>query len=709
MNENQNSIMGKSLKEWCIENDRQELLDQWSLNNKMGPDDVTYCSKENVLWIGPCGHEFDAVVYSRSKGRNGCPYCAGKRPLKGFNDLATKRPDLVKEWSPNNEKGPSEYTCGSHKYVDWVCEKGHTWNAQIKSRASRNNGCPYCSHRYVIEGETDLLHLYPTIALDWDYEKNNNTPNKVAAQSNIRVWWKCHNCGHEWKKEPCNQIRSRGCPKCSKEHHISFEEKAICYYLEQIVGIEENYHADYLGKMELDIYIPSFKIAVEYDGHFSHKNKSRDEKKNNICRENGIELIRIREVGCPEIDGCLTIDAESQNDESLSNAIEEIIGHLTKEYGICSNIKVDVGYDKTKILERKYVSVKENSLGAKYPELAEELHPTKNGTLNPMNIPYSSNFEVWWLGKCGHEWPAPVYSRSSNGNGCPYCDGKKVLKGFNDLESNNPELSKEFHPTRNGNLKPSEVATGSHRTVWWLGKCGHEWDTKVYLRSVHGHGCPYCDGKKTLKGFNDLETKKPELAEEWDHSKNDKQPSDYRPLSNKKVWWLGKCGHSWDAKICDRAKGEDCPYCSGKRVLIGFNDFQSKYPELSKEWHPTKNGNLRPDMVTTGSNKRVWWLGDCGHDWRALVVDRRNGKGKCPYCNNLKTLTGFNDLATKCPYLLDDWDYDKNAISPEKVYYKSSEKAHWKCKKCGHEWFTHIYLRAGGTGCPKCNHKKKAG
>jgi hypothetical protein len=90
----------------------------------------------------------------------------------------------------------------------------------------------------------------------------------------------------------------------------------------------------------------------------------------------------------------------------------------------------------------------------------------------------------------------------------------KLIKGVNDLATVNPELAKHWHPTKNGNLTPSDVSYGSNVKVWWIGYCGHEWEATIKDRSA-GNDCPYCAGKKVLIGFNDLGTKYPEIAKEW--------------------------------------------------------------------------------------------------------------------------------------------------------------------------------------------------
>ena len=245
----------------------------------------------------------------------------------------------------------------------------------------------------------------------------------------------------------------------------------------------------------------------------------------------------------------------------------------------------------------------------------------------------------------------------------------KVYQGINDLktwceQNGHMELLLEWHPIKNGNLNPACVAKSSAKKVWWHGKCGHDWQAQVSGRTSKGYGCAICSGKQVLAGFNDLQTKYPEIAEEWHPTKNNGLlPTDVTKNSNKKVWWLGKCGHEWSVSINSRTgKGHGCPYCTGQQVLTGFNDLQTKYPEIAAEWHPTKNGNLRPTDFTKGTHKTIWWLGKCGHEWPAPINRRVSQGSHCPICTGKQVLIGFNDLQTKYPEIAAEWHPTKNGL-----------------------------------------------
>jgi DNA-directed RNA polymerase subunit RPC12/RpoP len=151
--------------------------------------------------------------------------------------------------------------------------------------------------------------------------------------------------------------------------------------------------------------------------------------------------------------------------------------------------------------EEENMIEKEKSLAYRFPELAKEWHPTKNGDLTPDDVLCGTHREVWWQCTKGHEWKATVHHRT-HGTNCPYCSNKKVLVGFNDLATTNPRLAKEWHPIKNGKLTPLDIVEGSNKRVWWQCEKGHEWIATVVSRT-NGIGCPYCSNKKVLVGVND--------------------------------------------------------------------------------------------------------------------------------------------------------------------------------------------------------------
>lgn len=274
----------------------------------------------------------------------------------------------------------------------------------------------------------------------------------------------------------------------------------------------------------------------------------------------------------------------------------------------------------------------ENDMATLAPEMARLWHPERNGDLNPSDVSPGSRKSVWWRCERGHDWRAPVYSIKA-GTSCPYCSGRNAIPGETDLATTHPRFIRLW--SDRNRVSPTEVTAGSHRKVWWICEKGHEWDALVGSVVLEGCGCPYCAGRRAIPGETDLATVKPEMLAEWDYEKNTTDPGQILPSSHEKVWWKCALGHSWQAVVFSRTREQTagCPYCTGRKVLTGFNDLATRKPKLAQEWYQPLNGDLKPESVTLGSNKKVWWQCSDGHVWQAYIYARakRNGTG-CPVC-----------------------------------------------------------------------------
>lgn len=254
----------------------------------------------------------------------------------------------------------------------------------------------------------------------------------------------------------------------------------------------------------------------------------------------------------------------------------------------------------------------------------------ERNSLSPAELSPGSHKRCVWRCERGHRWEATVYSVTA-GSGCPYCAGNKAIPDETDLATTHPRLAAEWDEKSN-KKSVKQVSRGSMEKAWWICPQGHSYEAAVYSR-VAGTGCPYCAGKKVLAGFNDLATTDPELLKNWDYEKNDIKPEEINRGSHKKVWWRCALGHSYEAAVYSHAAGADCPYCTGRKVLVGFNDLATTHPKVAAEWDTELNGSLEPEMVTKGSNKKVWWQCAEGHVWQATIFSRtRTRAAGCPVC-----------------------------------------------------------------------------
>lgn len=218
----------------------------------------------------------------------------------------------------------------------------------------------------------------------------------------------------------------------------------------------------------------------------------------------------------------------------------------------------------------------EKSLLALYPELAKQWYYTGNKPLRPEDVAACSHKKAWWKCPKGHKWQASIASRTKSHHGCPVCSNRKIIPGYNDLETVAPEIAKLWNYERNGDLKPSQVSFGCNKRVWWKCDKGHEYQLMINDKVGKKHGCPVCSNRKIVPGLNDLATIRPDLAAEWDKWRNKLKPTEVAPHANKKVWWVCFRDHHWEASINDRTRkssgGTNCPYCSRRRKEIKYKD-----------------------------------------------------------------------------------------------------------------------------------------
>ena len=268
----------------------------------------------------------------------------------------------------------------------------------------------------------------------------------------------------------------------------------------------------------------------------------------------------------------------------------------------------------------------------------------------------------------------------------------------NSISKMRPELVAEWS-SRNLPITPDDISYGSNKVFWWIGPCGHEWQTSAKARSC-GEKCSICSNARIIPGINDLKTLEPELSMEWSEKNFPLKPTMIGPGTHKKVLWKGKCGHEWEASVRSRVRGAGCPYCSHNIILPGFNDLETVFPELAKEWS-NRNLPLLPSQVAPFANRKVWWKCGKGHEWNTLISTRAYGS-KCPYCSGILTLKGFNDFATLHPELAAEWSDRNKPLMPDTINERSTKNVWWKCGVCGNEWKGVVNARVHGRVCPVC-------
>jgi hypothetical protein len=352
----------------------------------------------------------------------------------------------------------------------------------------------------------------------------------------------------------------------------------------------------------------------------------------------------------------------------------------------------------------------ESDLATTHPDIALQWHPSRN-SVTPKEVRAGSNLKAWWQCSKGHEWQVSVNNRTNSGSICPYCAGKRPVPGENDLGTTHPELITEW--SDKNTLPISAVMAGTNKKTWWKCKIDpqHEWEAPPSSRALKGSGCPYCSGRRSIVGENDLATTHPQLLNEWS-DKNTLSPTQLQAGSDKKIIWVCSLGHEWRVSPKSRTRHGNiskCPYCSGQSVLSGYNDLATTHPDLAEEWHPTKNSGVSVTEISAGSTRKVWWQCRINslHEWDAVPANRSHVGAGCPICAGKLVLQGVNDLATLNPELVKEWHpYKNNDLVPNKFTTGSKKNVWWQCQTNNlHEWQAEIGKRSAGAGCPYCTNR----
>lgn len=267
-----------------------------------------------------------------------------------------------------------------------------------------------------------------------------------------------------------------------------------------------------------------------------------------------------------------------------------------------------------------------------------------------------------------------------------------------------PVVKQEWDYAKN-TKRPEEYNKGSHAKVWWIGSsCRHSYFMAISARTRRGSNCNICANRVILIGFNDSATTNPEMIPIFHPTKNTVSLQEVFAGSATKVWWKCNLEHEYSMALLSKKQGLGCPICSGKKVLAGYNDLKTKFPEIVNEWDYEKN-TLSPDSVSPFSSKKAWWI--CSkkrHSYFSSIANRtRLGRG-CAECSNQKIVTGSNDFATLHPDLAKEWDDELNGgLLATEVSVGRREPVYWKCREYGHSWNATIRGRIlRNHGCPIC-------
>lgn len=540
------------------------------------------CSDMNkVYWKCNKGHSFqESVYYFTSKKKFECPICSYKIIIKGVNTLDVTHPHLHEEYSHNNIKPLNEYHYGSNERVLWICSKcGGEYSCQPIQKTQRNP-CPYCNKTKFLKGFNSVKEIHPQLAKEWSSKNEKKAEDTFCNDYELEVIWKCSVCGYEYNSQLGNRTG----------FYVNSCHCPSCY-----------------GEV-FDKSCNSFAVVaphlVKYWG-----------KRNRMAPE----------------------DAKV-NRHSFNN-FYFICDKCGGEY-LLDYVYKDTDEDICPYCSDKYVLDGLNSVADKYHKLVDEWHKSNEKT--PNNVLYLENSNILWKCKaCERNYYLTIQEKVS-GKECPYCLEKEILYQTNSLSAKYPELITEW--SIKNNLLPNEVLSDSRIKYWWRCKiCTGEFTCTINDKK-NEDSCPYCAGRKVLEGYNSLDVTNPYLAKEW--SNNNARPiTDFMTTSSyNAIWKCPTCKGEYEYPIRDREMGDSsCPYCSDKKVLVGFNSFKARNPDLMESWDFINNYLLcNPDEIGNNYNQNVWWYckNNKNHKYKCspkkILLYRKRNIEPCTYCKGLR-------------------------------------------------------------------------
>ena len=429
-----------------------------------------------------CNNIWEATPNQILRG-SGCPKCYGT-PKKTHEDFVDEL-KIKKNYVEIIEK-----YIDANTFIKFKCKKcGNIWKDSPIKLLNRGL-CPKC-HQSLSTKETKKnynIYYYGNESKTHDnfVKEMKKINSKIIIISTYKtrmqsIECKCKDCGYEWSTKAMYLLEGRGCPNCYLGYQSSFFEQCLYIALKNYYEKEDVLNRDKTAiNKELDIYIPSKKIAIEYGSWFWHKDKlKKDIEKYILCKNKKIKLLTIY---------------DHYNDKDISEKFENNI----------ITFREDIGANRKNIdLLKKQLQTVFNKLNISFifsDDYCEkiknysELAIRRKSTEEFKKELYKVNDKVEVIGeytrlhnkiktkckKCNYIWETFPYNLLKK-HGCPKCG--KIYKKTTD------EYKEELYKI-NKQIEVIGEYTGAREKISVKCKiCGHEWSPAAGSLIV-GHGCP---------------------------------------------------------------------------------------------------------------------------------------------------------------------------------------------------------------------------
>lgn len=620
-----------------------------------------------IDWKCPdCKREWRSPLASRIKGKKGTYSFTGCQDCY-FHDKdritpVSSIPKLIKYWDFKKNKNIDVNLTSAYEDIsaNWRCKEcGYEWIANIRSRTNSNGTCPFCEGKQkpVMTGKNDVLTLCPELVQIYDFDHNARNGidiYKEGVNSKAIAHFKCKKCGHEWDSPICNRVKKNedgtyrlvDCSACS---HGLFRK--IPYSVEFPL-LAKMYRED-LNNISLDSIRGLKAISHTYYHWDCPTCGETFESTLNAMKDSHISSTH----GCPY---CSRI--KLRKGESFAELHPELMDeyapdNLINPYNVFPNSKEavewickeceyhwtatfalrHVGNGNCPVCNRTALIPDKNSFAAVYPDYIKYWSISNNRKTD--EVFYNST--EWFrfiCPTCNGEHGAFISDFLSN-NSCPYCKGIRLSPNINSLKVIYPDIARRWSP--NNSLGPEMVLPTSTEWIKWVcDTCACEYSSPV-RNVVNGtDDCPYCNGKRAIPGKTSLKALYPDIAKLL--SPNDGHDIDFivPTTQTSYIWKCPKCNYDYNASVYDMIHGYTCPYCNDRQLMLGYNSFADKHPDLFMEMDQIANYLLpkSPYDVLDSSNYKFWFTckNNPKHKYpmspRTRLMFQKRNREPCLYC-----------------------------------------------------------------------------
>ena len=693
----------------CIISQRPEIVRFWRECNILPLRQVSTWTPDVVSWECPdCGYIWKQSVTSMAKGKGVCPACT--------NNFRNENPEAAALWVQelNNGLTPDNTSRKSGRAIHMRCRNNHIYESKVVNIPDTEPfGCPYCTGRRVIPGETDLFTICRDARDMWDYEANTGYDLlTVNPRFDDKVMWICGN-GHHFEQRIRLFVKKTDCPDCQREKAVvaQYPQLVRQWNFKKNKGIDVNLTP---ASSREEVWWRCKKCGYEWKSQIMTRKASKglcpccenrtivaegitdlftmvpglkvsyDFERNREIDIAGLSVTTRNKVWwkCPDCEHSW----QSPPSARLKKQGDE---YVIRGCAVCLGVKRVITYAE------------------EYPDLAQRFAENLNHVALANLTGKSLNQNFWWhCNICGEDFysslSAMIRGRNTSVKGCPYCSGK-LTKREKSFAALHPEVMDEYDPENA--MDPYTVAEKSNLTAKWICRVNseHRWNATFESRATGYGNCNICRIYQYKVMFHE---EHPDFRVFYDAERNERPFESYSNMSNEAVWWLCPEGHSFSGVIMNisRQGAFKCPICDNRLVIPEVNSLASQYPELTEEY--SERNPLPPEKNSIiSSNTDIWWKCPHGHEFKKSPRERITHDTECPICSRRVVIPGINDFQNKYPKVSNVWDYDANPVKPDEFSDIHQGKFFFKCG-LGHSYEAYLIpMIANDFECLVCKNK----